>query len=134
MQTPTFAISGTPIPFAAAWVHLKPHPHEPTGYDVCVPRSLWRSVFGPDTEHVESLNWPEFLLSDVEELGTGMVQVWFHKLSKYSPPAVSSPWEWVIATVDQISEHEDYIRITGRAERFEPWRFAERGAAPDSCH
>jgi hypothetical protein len=124
MQTPTFTIGGTPIPFAAAWVHLKPHPHEPTGYEVGVPRSLWSDVFDPDTEQAGSLNWPEFLRSDVEELGTGMVQIWFNKLSKYSPSDVRH-WEWVIATVDQITEHEDQIRIAGRAERFEPWRFAE---------
>lgn len=122
MQTPSLTIGGTPIPFAAAWVHLKPTPHQPTGYEVCVPRSFWSEVFDPATETPGSLNWPEFLWSDVEG-GSLMVQIWFHKLSKHSPSEVRH-WSWVIATVDQISEHEDHIRIAGRAERHEPWRFA----------
>src|SRR4051812_33886001 len=105
MQTLSFTIGGIPVPFAAAWVKLKSRPHEPTGYEVCVPRSLWPDVFDPDTEPAGSLNWPEFLRSDVE---LGMVQFWFKKLSKHSPSEVRH-WEWVIASVDQITEHEEYI-------------------------
>jgi len=127
MQTPSLTIGGTPTPFAAAWVQLKPRPHEPTGYELCVPRSLWPAVFDPGAEREESLSWSEFLRLEVEEYG--FVDVWLSVLSKYCPSEVDR-WEWVIATVDQISEHQDHIRVAGRAERFEPWRFAELSLLP----
>jgi hypothetical protein len=123
MQTPSFTIGGTPVPFEAAWVKLKLHPHEPTGYEVVVPQSLWSAVFDPEAERAEPQNLPEFLSSEMEKLGSMIVRCWFSVLSRYSPSPEVRHWEWVIATVDQISEHEDRIRITGRAERFEPWRF-----------
>jgi hypothetical protein len=129
MQTLTFTIGGTPTPFAAAWFQTKPRPHEPTEYEVCVPRSLWPVVFDLDAQRAGLLTLSEFLRSDVEELGMGIVGDWFRVLSKHSPSDVRR-WEWVIATVDQISEHEDHIRIVGRAERFEPWRSAELSLLP----
>lgn len=123
MQTPSFTIGGTPVPFKAAWVKLKSCPHQPTGYEVVVPRSLWPAVFDLCEEREESQNWPEFLSSEMEKLGSMIVRIWFSVLSKYSPSPEVRHWEWVIATVDQISEHEDHMRIVGRAERFEPGRF-----------
>jgi hypothetical protein len=120
MQTPTFTIGGATVPFEAAWVQLKPRPHEPTGYELCVPRSLWLDVFDPDAERRESQNWSEFLKLEVEEYG--FVDLWLSVLSEYFPSEVDH-WEWVIATVDQITEHSDHIQITGRAERFEPGRY-----------
>ena len=123
MQTPSFTIGGTPVPFKAAWVKLKLRPHEPTGYEVVVPRSLWPDVFFLDTDRAESQSLPEFRNSEMENLGSMVVRFWFGVLSKHSPSPEVQHWEWVIATVDKISEHEDHIRITGQAERFEPWRF-----------
>lgn len=105
MQTTSFTIGGAAVPFAAAWVQLKSHPHEPTGYEVCVPRSLWPAVFDPGAERAESLSWSEFLRSEAEEYGP-FVGDWLRVLSKHCPSEVRH-WEWVIATVDQISEHED---------------------------
>jgi hypothetical protein len=124
MQTPSFTIGGTPVPFAAAWVKLKLLPHEPTGYELVVPRSLWPTVFDPDEERVQSQKLPEFIRSELEKLGSMIVRYWFGVLSKYYRSPEVDCWEWVIATVDQISEHEDHIRIAGLAERFEPRRFA----------
>ncbi|MBA4032755.1 MAG: hypothetical protein C0478_17950 [Planctomyces sp.] len=83
---------------------------------------MWPAVFDPGAERPEALSWPEFLRSEAEEYGF-FVDIWLSVLSKHCPSEVRH-WEWVIATVDQISEHEDHIRIAGRAERFEPWRFA----------
>lgn len=123
MQTPSFTIGGTPVPFKAAWVKLKLRPHQPTGYEVVVPRSLWPDVFDLCEERAESQNWPEFLNSEMEKLGSMIVRFWFGVLSKYSPSPEVRHWDWVIATVDQISAHEDRIQITGLAERFEPLRF-----------
>lgn len=122
MQTPSFTIGGASVPFAAAWVQLKSHPHDPTEYEVRVPRALCPAVFDPGAERAESLSWSEFLRSEAEEYGP-FVGDWLRVLSKHCPSEVRR-WEWVIATVDQIVEHEDYIRIAGRAERFEPQRFA----------
>ena len=121
MQTSSFTIGGTPVPFAAAWVQLKARPHEPTGYEICVPRLLWPAVFDPGAVRAESQSWSEFIWSEAEEYGL-FVDTWLIVLSKHFPSEVSH-WEWVIATVDQISECEDHIRIAGLAERFEPWRF-----------
>src|SRR4051794_314121 len=98
MQTPSFTIGGTSTPFAAAWVQLKARPHEPTGYEIYVPRWLWPAVFDPGAERAESLSWSEFLRSEAEEYGF-FVDIWLSVLSKYCPSEVSH-WEWVIATVD----------------------------------
>jgi hypothetical protein len=123
MQTPALTIGGSPVPFAAAWAKLKVRPHQPTGYEVVVPRLLWPAVFDPSAERAESQNLPEFLRSELEELGSMVVRCWFGVLSKYAPSPEVDRWEWVIATVDEIGEHEDHMRIIGRAERFEPGRF-----------
>lgn len=128
MQTPSFTIGGTPVPFAAAWVQLKSRPHEPTGYEICVPRSLWPAVFDPGSERAGALGWAEFIRSEGEEYGY-FVDSWLSVLSKHCPSEVRH-WEWVIATVDMISEHEDHIRIAGQAERFEPWRFPPLALRP----
>lgn len=130
MQTPSFTIGGTPVPFPAAWVKLKVRPHEPTGYEVVVPHLLWPAVFDPGAERAESQNLPDFLRSEMEELGSMIVRCWFSVLSKYSPSPEVDRWEWVIATVDEISEHVDRIRISGQAERFEPQRFAPLALRP----
>ena len=89
-----------------------------------MPRSLWPAVFDPGAERLESQNLPAFLRSELEELGSMIVRCWFSVLSKYAPSSEVDRWEWVIATVDQITAHEDRIQITGWAERFEPQRFA----------
>jgi hypothetical protein len=123
MDTPTLSIGGTPIPFAVAWVHLKARPHEPVGYEVSVPRSLWQIVFDPGARRPESLGWRQFIWSDVEELGTFIVEGWFKAMTEHTPSGARR-WEWVIATVDGVREDGDRIRLVGRAERFEPRRFA----------
>ncbi|QEG26360.1 hypothetical protein GobsT_10990 [Gemmata obscuriglobus] len=123
MQTPSFTIGGTAVPFKAAWVKLKTRPFQPTGYEVVVPRSLWADVFDWGEDQAESPNLPEFLRSELENLGSMSVRFWLGALSKCSPSPEVRHWEWVIATVDQISEHEDHMRIVGQAERFEPGRF-----------
>lgn len=92
MQTPSFIIGGTRVPFEAAWVKLKTSPHQPTGYELVVPRPLWPAVFDPGAERAESHNLPEFLSSEIEELGSMIVRFWFAALSKYSPSPEMRHW------------------------------------------
>jgi hypothetical protein len=123
METPALVIGGAPAPFAAAWVHLKQRPHKPVGYEVRVPRSLWALVLDPTGRRPESLSWREYLWSDVCELGTFIMEGWFRALAKAT---LSGPprWKWVIATIEELSQDGDFIRLSGKAERFEPRRFA----------
>jgi hypothetical protein len=122
ITTPTIVISDRPIPFAAVWVHLKPRPYQPSNYTVSVPRVVWPAVFDPTVRRPEGLAWSRFLWSEVGEFGTFIVQGWFKKMSRHLKED-TLPWEWVIATVDEIIEEGDVIRLAGRAERFMPKRF-----------
>ena len=130
MNAPTIVIGVTTIPFAAAWVHLKSRPLRPVGYEIRVPRSLWEFVFDPGARKPESCGWTEFLWSDLRDLGTFIMDGWLKSMAEHSPSAACH-WEWVIATVDAIGEDGDALRIAGRAERFDPSRFAEPPAEPD---
>jgi hypothetical protein len=123
MDTPTLLIGGTPIPLAAAWIHLKAHPHDPVSYEVSVPRSHWQVVFDPGARRLESQSWKEFIEADLMVFGTFIVDGWFEAMSELAR-SESLPWKWVIATIDGVSEDGDKIRIVGRAEQFEPRRFA----------
>jgi hypothetical protein len=123
MDEPMLVIDGAPAPFFAAWVHLKQRPQEPVSYEVRVPRSLWAPVSDPTGRRPEDIGWPEFLWSDLCDLGTFIMEGWFRALAKAALSGAPC-WEWVISTVEEISQDGDIIRLVGRAERFEPQRFA----------
>jgi hypothetical protein len=67
---------------------------------------------------------PSFLRDEVRDYGTFIVSGWFEALKERAAQGASR-WEWVIATVDEVSEDGEAIKIVGRAERFEPQRFAD---------
>ena len=123
MARPTLVIADVPVPFGAAWVHLKPRPHQPVAYEVCVPRELCQAIFDPGNRRPAGLSWPEFLWSETAGLGTFILDAWFEAMAGQTP-AAARRWEWVIATVDRIRDEREGICLAGRAERFGSRRFA----------
>src|SRR5438105_3750453 len=69
MDVPNLVISETPTPFAAVWVHLKRHPHQPLDYEVRVPTAMVQSVFDPGSRRPPAASWSDFLWSEIEKLG-----------------------------------------------------------------
>jgi hypothetical protein len=124
MQTPALYIGGNQIPFAAAWVHLKAEPYHSIDYEVRIPRSLASQVFDPAATRPPEVGWPQFIRSEVDDLGTFIVEGYFRSMKALAPASPELGFEWIITTVDAVREDEHWLIIEGVAERFDPNRFA----------
>jgi hypothetical protein len=115
------AINGKRVQVATIWAHLKqPVSTDYATYFIGVSCKMAHVVFG--TEKPDSLSWADYVLANVHEFGTFVVDGYVKSLTNLAKTS-RGPFEWVLITVDDIREETGLICLTGKAERFNNEKF-----------
>ena len=113
---PTLAINAQRCHLGTVWVHLQRLKSGPVAfYNVDIPLSRAEQIFG--ARKPEFPSWTNQVWDDIANYGTFIIENYFQDKTKLTNEQRGS-YEWVIATVDDIIELEDVIRLSGKAVPF----------------
>jgi len=117
-----FELDGKLTDLTGVWVHLQ----SPAGKDwrdfkVMVQAGRAPEVFDPSGMRDWGVPWPDFIWSQIHELGTFIVEAYFDAMQECMGQC-RSPFRWVIATIDTVVEN-DGIELRGKALPFSPRQY-----------
>lgn len=122
MQNPTLIISSKRVDFGDVWVHVQALGNSHGApYSITVPRDFVDELFDA-TDKADSVSWNDYLLDEVVELGSAMMDLYVQKIQKRVGSRRKRP-TWVIATLESVLESPDGLELMGRAIRFRPEKF-----------
>ena len=116
----TLEIDGKREHFGAVWVHLQePNDVYSASYTVTVPKWCLEEILDPYIAKKENESWKAYIQRNIEDFGTFIVEEHLKAMADYLGEKKSS-YRWVIATVDNIAEEEEYLKFFGRTVPFRP--------------
>ena len=122
MEKSSLTINGTPLEFGHAWVHMQDADGKDTvHYCAAVQKPSCIDVFDPHKSKQDDHSWKDFLMEQVDELGTFILGAYFENMAK-TVENETSVYQWVIATLDDVLENEETIELHGQAVIFDPKR------------
>lgn len=121
---PSFHIDKTPAPFGDVWVQLKDQPRgETKPYEIVVPSGEIEVVFDPHGRKPSSQSWHDFISNDIDELGGVILEGYLQGMMSLNGEDTKRCMG-VLATVDDIHEADDGIRLHGRVEEWCPDKYS----------
>ncbi len=100
------------------WAHLKnPIGRDCVAYHLGIPYEIAHIVLG--SEKPNGLSWLDYVRGNIREFGTFIVDGYVASLTRLANKN-RGPFQWVIMSVDDVSDESGFICLTGKAERFYP--------------
>jgi hypothetical protein len=122
MNAISLFINDSQFDVGLAWVHMQEiEGKENASYRVIVPKSHCVSVFDPRNSKQSEISWKEFLMEEVDALGTFILSGYFENMAKINGCATKG-CPWVIATLDDVVEDAETIELLGKAVVFDQKR------------
>lgn len=119
MKAISLLINDSQFDVGLAWVHMQEtEGKETAAYRVIVPKPHCVRVFDPRNSKSSDISWKEFLMQEVEELGTFILGSYFENMAKINERATKG-CPWVIATLDDVVENAEMIELLGKAVVFD---------------
>jgi len=118
MSRINFQISGKYETISKVWVHLQDVKTSHADiYKIQVPKSILRSIFDPYDSKSETITWSVFIQTQIEDLGTFIVEGYLQSMTKINGES-KSPFYWVLATIDKIEETDEGVELIGKVLPF----------------
>jgi len=122
MDKASLTVNGFSLEFGHSWVHMQNIDEKNSAsYCATVLKSFCIDVFDPHKSKQNDISWKDFLIEQVDELGTFILGAYFENMAKIIEDN-SSGYQWVIATLDDVLENEETIELHGQAVKFDPKR------------
>lgn len=119
MENIRLMINGLILGFGHVWVHMQDIESKINAkYSVTVPRCHWKEVFDPHNSKPNELAWKDFLVHQVEVMGTFVLGAYFKNMARIVDDD-SHGFQWVIATLDDVVDSTDSIELKGKAVIFD---------------
>lgn len=119
-------ITDSRVDIGEVWVHLKNEcVLDSLPYKAWIPVSSLNIVFDPYLTKPETQPWSDFILSQVESLGTFIFSAYIDSMRTIMG-SEKKGYFWVIATLDAVTGYPEGIELRGQAERFDPVEFEHR--------
>lgn len=122
MTAIVLTINDSRVDFGHVWVHMQ----DVTGkrsvvYSAVVPFSNCIEVFDPHRAKPNKQSWREYLMREVADLGTFILGAYFENMAKLVGDTAQG-YCWVVATLDDVVEEDEAVKLKGRALVFDPTR------------
>jgi len=115
-----FDVDGTQVEIGSVWCHLKDEPRATTApFKLFISSDCVVPAINPHDRKPLDQSWRDFILDDVAELGSFIVEGFLQNLRKLTN-VKRQPFEWVIASFDDVSESDEGLTFHGLAEQFSP--------------
>jgi hypothetical protein len=129
MDKPFIIIDACDADIGSLWVHMQSvEGKRYWPYRMVVPIGRAAEVFDPQSTRASGVGWAEHVQSLVDELGTCMLEAYVKNMVKCAQ-AGSGHTEWVVATLDEVRESEDFIELLGKVVGYDPARHRVQGLA-----
>jgi hypothetical protein len=116
MSEPTLVVGHSLADPSRVWVNLRP-----PGRSIVVQYYLdvpWKAVPIVFPGRAPKVPWRDAIWSDITELGSFVVEGYLQNLASHEGRPAEA-YEWTITTVDEVTETDEGIRLTGRAVPFD---------------
>jgi hypothetical protein len=115
-------VSGVNTNFGSVWVHItEVDPLTSLPYCAKIGKESIDYVFDAQ-DKVTEVSWNDYLLSEISELGSSMLSLYFTKMCKLSEDN-ETDYKWLIATLDNVVEDANGITLEGKAIPFDSNKF-----------
>ena len=104
--------------FSTLWAHLQDTPDGTwSPFSILVPEELSEELFDPGRTRDSSVSMPDFVMDQVETLGTFIVDGYVKDLRRLAGET-REHYAWVIASIDRVSQNPDGILLEGKVVPF----------------